>query len=695
MSSRGAPQAKNRNAAPIQITAEQLLREAKDKGIEDIKKAPTQYITDREELLHYQQGKRKDFEDQIRRQRHHIGTWIRYAVWEASQKEFERSRSVFERALDVDYRNQTLWSKYADMEMKNKFVNHARNIWDRCVTLHPRVDAYWYKYTYMEEMTGSVDLTRQLFERWMKWEPDDNAWSAYVKFEMRKGQVTNARNVFERYVTLLPTCRSYLKFSKWEEGLFELDNARKIFERAMIELHEDDRGGRLLVNFARFEIRCKEYHRARVIFKYALDLPPNDQPDNETYINELKEEYTSFEKRHGDKKGIEDAILENRRKHYEDLIISDNYNYDTWFDYCRLEEAEGDLEKIRDTYERAIANIPPIAEKRFWRRYIYIWINYAVFEELTANDINKTREVYKSCLNIIPNKSFTFGKIWLLAANFEVRQKDLTAARKILGKGIGMCPKENLYKGYIELELQLGEIERCRTIYEKYLGNMPFNCTAWKDFASLEVNLGEIQRARSIYEISISQNELDMPELLWKAFIDFEITEREIDKVRQLYERLLNRTSHVKVWISYAQFEANQSVSPDIGDIIKARIVFNKAYDLLKQQNLKEERVLLLTSWRECEAAASNGDITIVDSKLPRKLKMKRMITAEDGSDLGWEEYYDYQFPDDEKKIGGLKILETAMKWKKAAEAAKLASSSSNEMDIDHKSSEEIDIDNL
>ena len=33
-------------------------------------------------------------------------------------------------------------------------------------------------------------------------------------------------------------------------------------------------------------------------------------------------------------------------------------------------------------------------------------------------------------------------------------------------------------------------------------------------------------------------------------------------------------------------------------------------------------------------------------------------------SDAGWEEYYDYIFPDDEKGTGNLKILEMAQKWK-------------------------------
>ena len=32
---------------------------------------------------------------------------------------------------------------------------------------------------------------------------------------------------------------------------------------------------------------------------------------------------------------------------------------------------------------------------------------------------------------------------------------------------------------------------------------------------------------------------------------------------------------------------------------------------------------------------------------------------------MGWEEYYDYHFPDDERQMKGMKILENAMKWKK------------------------------
>ncbi|KAI4372117.1 hypothetical protein MLD38_010393 [Melastoma candidum] len=56
-----------------------------------------------------------------------------------------------------------------------------------------------------------------------------------------------------------------------------------------------------------------------------------------------------------------------------------------------------------------------------------------------------------------------------------------------------------------------------------------------------------------------------MPELLWKAYIDFEISEGEFENTRELYVKLLGRTKHLKVWISYAKFEASamQEVSDE------------------------------------------------------------------------------------------------------------------------------------
>lgn len=70
-------------------------------------------------------------------------------------------------------------------------------------------------------------------------------------------------------------------------------------------------------------------------------------------------------------------------------------------------------------------------------------------------DYERVRQVYRTMLTLVPHKQFTFAKSWIMAARFEVRQLDLSAARRLLGSGIGMCPKEALFKGYIQLEMDV------------------------------------------------------------------------------------------------------------------------------------------------------------------------------------------------------------------------------------------------
>lgn len=107
--------------------------------------------------------------------------------------------------------------------------------------------------------------------------------------------------------------------------------------------------------------------------------------------------YTKFEKQHGTRSTLESTVLGKRRIQYEEEVSHDGRNYDVWFDYARLEEGalielreegatneeeEQAINRVREVYERAVAQVPPGNEKRFWRRYIFLWLDYALFEEI-------------------------------------------------------------------------------------------------------------------------------------------------------------------------------------------------------------------------------------------------------------------------------------------------------------------------
>merc|ERR1712117_117402 len=71
-------------------------------------------------------------------------------------------------------------------------------------------------------------------------------------------------------------------------------------------------------------------------------------------------------------------------------------------------------------------------------------------------------------------------------------------------------------------------------------------------------------------------------------------------------------------------------------------------------------------AWRDFER--EDGDEKSqaeVQQLLPRRVKKRRKVQTEDGSDQGCEEYFDYIFPEDEAAKPNLKLLAMAKMWKK------------------------------
>jgi crooked neck len=92
-----------------------------------------------------------------------------------------------------------------------------------------------------------------------------------------------------------------------------LDDTRAVFSEAIEVLGLDHVDEQILIAFGRFETKQKEFERARVIYKYALDNLPKSKTEK------LYKAYSQFEKQHGDTEGIEDVILNKRRWKYEEV----------------------------------------------------------------------------------------------------------------------------------------------------------------------------------------------------------------------------------------------------------------------------------------------------------------------------------------------------------------------------------------
>jgi hypothetical protein len=51
---------------------------------------------------------------------------------------------------------------------------------------------------------------------------------------------------------------------------------------------------------------------------------------------------------------------------------------------------------VRVVYDWAVDNLPPTQEKQQWKRYIYLWIAYAPFEEMQMKDLDRASQVYQT-----------------------------------------------------------------------------------------------------------------------------------------------------------------------------------------------------------------------------------------------------------------------------------------------------------
>ncbi len=120
--------------------------------------------------------------------------------------------------------------------------------------------------------------------------------------------------------------------------------------------------------------------------------------------------------------------------------------------------------------------------------------------------------------------------------------------------------------------------------------------------------------------------------------------------------------------MSFSQCELSV---PHEDRIVQARHVYEEANKSLRQSNAdKEHRLMLLESWRDFED--EHGDDkskSSVADLMPKRVKKRRKIESDDDQAAGgWEEYFDYIFPEDESARPNLKLLAMAKMWKKQKE---------------------------
>ncbi|VEU23343.1 DEKNAAC104676 [Brettanomyces naardenensis] len=506
VSSPGGSAREHKSPAQSQITAEQLLSEAYEFRQTPLK-TPSYKIADLEELHEYQRRKREEYENALRRNRFNFGQWMRYAQFEVEQHDFPRARSVFERALEADSTNVSLWIRYVQTEIKGRNINHARNLLDRATTILPRVDKLWYQYVTVEENLGNIVVVRSIFENWLQWKPGPEVWKHFVEFEERYKELDNCRAIFEKFVLVYPLPDTWILWADFEKIHGDEINVKNVYSLGVNALVDSRRlTAEFLNSWIQWESSKGRSVDVRRLYSFGLKALTGEE------ITKLQDSYAKFEKKYGDSGSIEESVLNKRKVKYESTLSKNPRDYESWWLYLdlicdpifRLSATE-----IEEKYEQAVSNVPAFNDKQDWTVYIYVCLRFATWEELRNKKIDQARSIYSRLLKLVPHKIFTFAKVWIKSAELEIRSGDLTAARKILGRSIGICPNRKILDYYISLETRLKEFDRARLVFNKLVENFPEDFNSWLDYVRFEQQLGDVPRAQAIGRLAVSDDYLE------------------------------------------------------------------------------------------------------------------------------------------------------------------------------------------
>lgn len=624
----------SRTPAAIQLTAEQIVLESVSR-IKDrpqlIGKDKSSEVENADLIFRRRQG----WEQSVRRNLCSYHTFIRYAIWEEQIGEIENSRNVFERGLRfTEFKEPIVWNCYVDMEIRHKQFNYARNIYERAITLLPRYDEFWLKYAQLEISLSNFENARKIFQRWLAWEPPAHAFLTFVEFETKIKEYSRARSVFERLLIIHPFPESYLRYADFEIKLHQPGRARNIFERGLNIFGEKNLDEQFLIKFAEFEESQNEIDRARAIYKLGLSKLP------ETSSHDIYPAYLQFEKRFGGNTQIEDAVIDKKRAQYKSFLMENPNDYDTWFELCQLLAESSRINEARMSFQDAASHKPPIEEKEQWSKYVQICLQHAIFEEKIAQNFENAREAYTKLISTVPNKKFTFSRMWIMYAFFEVRQGNVELARKVFGTALGICKKHELkccsiYRSYIEMEGILQNFATVRKLYEEFIKNEPQYLLAWTRFAMFEARYGKtdedenagVNRAREILEQAVNCQDIVEKDLIWSTYIDFESHIGNLDKVTSLYEEF-TKSNKVKfeTWRDWISFEAGTK-----GDVEFARVLFKKAEESMSEDKPSRSKLRYLRVEFEEEFGDKETQEAAV-AALPKEVSGE-IIFPEEGED--------------------------------------------------------------
>eukprot|EP01025_Chloroclados_australasicus_P050299 TRINITY_DN5766_c0_g1_i4.p1 TRINITY_DN5766_c0_g1~~TRINITY_DN5766_c0_g1_i4.p1 ORF type:complete len:436 (+),score=78.55 TRINITY_DN5766_c0_g1_i4:163-1470(+) len=265
---------------------------------------------------------------------------------------------------------------------------------------------------------------------------------------------------------------------------------------------------------------------------------------------------------------------------YERLLVSSPNSSYVWIQYMAFQISLGEVEKARQTAERALQTIHFREEHEKFN----VWIAYLNLENQFGDDrdnFNKLlgralqhtnqKKLYLAVVDIVQNDELLIKpifktmcrkfkescKVWLRKIRYFMSQQnedDQDSAKnknillRILQDARKVLPDKKYTKLLVRvslLEFEEGEPERGRGMMEGLIQKFPKRLDLWSQYIDKEIKLGDEQKIRALFERA---THLELPpkkiKFLFKRYLQYEKQygdEQTVDHVKQRAMEFVNR----------------------------------------------------------------------------------------------------------------------------------------------------------
>lgn len=435
-----------------------------------------------------------------------------------------------------------------------------------------------------------VETAIRVFKRYMQLKPEDA--EDFIDYLHVNNRIDKAASLLCDIINRqnFQSKRNKTKYQLWEELCDMIcenaDQIESIDSEAVLRdgiARYTDQQGRLWNTLARHYVHMGMFANARNVYDEAIHKVRTKKD-----FAEVWEAYTNFEEKYLERLLEQDDLTQEqildmqiRQASLEELVTNNGlllnrvalrqnpHNVREWQRRVQLCEQLDNADTAKqETFIEALITVDP---KQAIGNYEDLWIEYATFYA-ESDDLEKARDTFDRATDAKYARYDDLARIWCAYIEFELRLGS-DRAIKLAKKATATIKNLNLWSLYVDLEENFGNFASTKAAYERILDLKIATPQVILNYAAFLEEKNYFEDSFRVYERGVSLFKWPYSANIWYTYINKFISRygtKKLDRSRDLLEHCLKGCPSkyaFEIYLLYAKLEEDEGLLSRAQDV--------------------------------------------------------------------------------------------------------------------------------